>query len=288
MRVAGGLLLVEMLLTSAAPATGHAAGRPVGVERRGPRDGQVRSCCDDRDPRLDRCRGANRRLSRSRSDTRRRVRDRRRLQPVQRSAKAMMAGSAGARTAQERAMRSTRPSPGRTRSRSPGSSGAATCSPGSARIERVKQEQLDGRAATVLTMRPRGGNAIDLAFDDSSHLLVRVQRDASAQHRSPRPTATIAASASAMVPFTIDIEDSGDVQTIHLARYAAGPRGKPSASRHRRRLTTPSSPARRRSRSHGAKLRRRPGDASTATNMISSSTPAATISSLRKSPPSSA
>ena len=90
--------------------------------------------------------------------------------------------------------------------------------PGTARVERLKHEQLDGHAAIVLTMRPRGGNAIDLAFDDSSHLLVRVQR--------ARPLSILTETygdyrrvGKAMVPFTIGIEDSGDVQSIHLARY---------------------------------------------------------------------
>src|SRR4051812_30048813 len=48
--------------------------------------------------------------------------------------------------------------------------------PGSAKIERAKHEAIGGRAATVVTMRPRGGNSVDLAFDNVSHLLVQVQR----------------------------------------------------------------------------------------------------------------
>src|SRR4051812_26157478 len=90
--------------------------------------------------------------------------------------------------------------------------------PGNARIERVKHEAIAGRAATVLTMRPRGGNAIDLAFDDSTHLLVRVQRT--------RPLSIVTETygdyrkvGAAKVPFKIEIEDSGDVQTIHPAGY---------------------------------------------------------------------
>jgi hypothetical protein len=91
---------------------------------------------------------------------------------------------------------------------------------GSARVERVTHEVIDGRRATVLHMRPRGGNAFRLAFDDSSHLLVRVQRD--------RPLSTVTESYSVyrriggiQVPFEIRIEDSGDVQAIHLDRYQA-------------------------------------------------------------------
>jgi hypothetical protein len=88
----------------------------------------------------------------------------------------------------------------------------------SARIERVKREMIGGRAATVLTMRPRGGNSIDLAFDNSSHLLVRVQRI--------RPLSVVTETygdyrrvGDAKVPFKIEIEDSGDIQTIHPTHY---------------------------------------------------------------------
>src|SRR5437763_11924622 len=49
--------------------------------------------------------------------------------------------------------------------------------PGSARVESVSHGKIDGRTATVLAMRPRGGNSIRLAFDDSTHLLVRVERE---------------------------------------------------------------------------------------------------------------
>jgi len=90
--------------------------------------------------------------------------------------------------------------------------------PGSAKIERVKRETIGGRSATVLTMRPRGGNSIDLAFDNKSHLLVRVQRT--------RPLSIVTESygdyrrvGSAKVPFKIEIEDSGDVQSIHPSGY---------------------------------------------------------------------
>jgi len=90
--------------------------------------------------------------------------------------------------------------------------------PGSAHITKVKQETIGGRPATVLTMRPRGGNSIDLAFDNKSHLLVRLQR--------VRPLSIITETygdyrpvGAAKAPFKIEIEDSGDVETIHPARY---------------------------------------------------------------------
>jgi hypothetical protein len=90
--------------------------------------------------------------------------------------------------------------------------------PGSARIERVKHEAIGGRAATILTMRPRGGNSIDLAFDNSTHLLVQARRTrplsiVTETYRDYRPVG------SAKVPFNIAIEDSGDIQTIHPGRY---------------------------------------------------------------------
>ena len=89
--------------------------------------------------------------------------------------------------------------------------------PGSARIERVKRAAVGGRPATVLTMRPRGGNAIDLAFDNQSHLLVR---------STARPLDIVTETYSnyrsvgrAKAPFMIDIEESGDHQLIHPAAY---------------------------------------------------------------------
>jgi hypothetical protein len=90
--------------------------------------------------------------------------------------------------------------------------------PGSARIEAVERETVDGRPATVLTMRPRGGNPVRLAFDNSSHLLVRVQRD--------RPLSTITETYSdyrrvgaRKLPFRIEVEESGDKQDIRVDRY---------------------------------------------------------------------
>src|SRR3954452_8540196 len=41
--------------------------------------------------------------------------------------------------------------------------------PGSASIERVEQEVIGGRPATVLTMRPHRGNPLRLAFDNQTH-----------------------------------------------------------------------------------------------------------------------
>ena len=82
----------------------------------------------------------------------------------------------------------------------------------------MKRDTVGGRAATVLTMRPRGGNSIRLAFDDQSHLLVRSERT--------RPLDIITETYSnyrsvgrAKAPFMIDIEESGDHQLIHPAAY---------------------------------------------------------------------
>ena len=89
---------------------------------------------------------------------------------------------------------------------------------GSARVEGVEHEIIDGKAATVLTMRPPGGNAFRLAFDDNSHLLVRVQRD--------RPLSTVTetygdyrSASGIQAPFAITIDDSGDVTSIHPKQY---------------------------------------------------------------------
>jgi hypothetical protein len=91
--------------------------------------------------------------------------------------------------------------------------------PGRARVEALVHATIDGRPAEILTMVPRGGNSVRLAFDDVSHLLVRVQRD--------RPLSTVTETYkdyrrvdSLRVPFDISIEDGGDVQTIHPSRYA--------------------------------------------------------------------
>lgn len=96
--------------------------------------------------------------------------------------------------------------------------------PGTARIQRSEREVIGGRPATVLTMQPSGGNAIRLAFDDATHLLVRSERI--------RPLDTIIEKYSdyrpvgkAKVPFTIDIEESGDQQLIHVSRYRQIARG---------------------------------------------------------------
>jgi len=91
--------------------------------------------------------------------------------------------------------------------------------PGTARIERVEQETISGRPATVLTMRPRGGNPLRLAFDDQTHLLLQVQRD--------KPLSTITETYSnyrrvgaRSLPFHIETEESGDRQLFRIARYA--------------------------------------------------------------------
>lgn len=90
--------------------------------------------------------------------------------------------------------------------------------PGSARVASLSVEQIDGKPATLLTMRPNGGNPIRLAFDDSSHLLVRVQRD--------KPLSTVTETykdyrrvGKAKEPFDIQIEESGDRQHIRVERY---------------------------------------------------------------------
>src|SRR5580765_4795291 len=43
--------------------------------------------------------------------------------------------------------------------------------PGSARLEGMEHERIGERSATVLALRPPGGNIARLAFDDTSHLL---------------------------------------------------------------------------------------------------------------------
>jgi hypothetical protein len=90
--------------------------------------------------------------------------------------------------------------------------------PGSAPVDKAEQETIDGKPATVLTMRPRGGNAVRLAFDDATHLLVRVQRQ--------RPLNTVTESYSDYrkfggvdMPFAIDVEENGDHKLIHVSAY---------------------------------------------------------------------
>jgi hypothetical protein len=100
--------------------------------------------------------------------------------------------------------------------------------PGSARLEAVAQETIGGQPATVLTLRPPSGNNARLAFDDATHVLVRVQTD--------HPTSTITESysdyrrvGSAMAPFRVGIEESGDLQSIrvnHYTRLAGAARGR--------------------------------------------------------------
>jgi len=90
--------------------------------------------------------------------------------------------------------------------------------PGNTRPESVQHDKIGGKPATILTMRPRGGNAFRLAFDDTSHLLVRVERQ--------RPLSVVTETygdyrrvGGLSLPFKIEVEDSGDVQSIHTARY---------------------------------------------------------------------
>lgn len=89
---------------------------------------------------------------------------------------------------------------------------------GSARVEAVRREKVGGRLATTLVMWPPGGNAIDLTFDNASHLLVRVRR--------VRPLSIVSETyedyrqvGSMHVPFKITIDDQGDIQTIRPGRY---------------------------------------------------------------------
>lgn len=90
--------------------------------------------------------------------------------------------------------------------------------PGSARLDAVTHDTLEGRRVTILTMTPTGGNPVRLAFDDISHFLVRVERN--------RPLDTITERygdyhrvGAAMLPYTIDVEESGDHKLIRMARY---------------------------------------------------------------------
>jgi hypothetical protein len=90
--------------------------------------------------------------------------------------------------------------------------------PNSARVEKLTHETVDGRPATVLTMHPHGGSSVRLAFDDASHLLVRVQRD--------RPLDTVTETygdyrraGGFKAPFHIEIEESGDLEAISIDRY---------------------------------------------------------------------
>jgi hypothetical protein len=97
--------------------------------------------------------------------------------------------------------------------------------PGSARLETRTREQIGDRWATVLTMRPRGGNAVRLAFDEATHLLVRAVWD--------RPFSTITETygdyrsvGGFKMPFKVQIEESGDRAEISIERYS---RLKPSS-----------------------------------------------------------
>lgn len=90
--------------------------------------------------------------------------------------------------------------------------------PGSARLEQVGRADIGGRPATVLTMRPRGGNPVRLAFDDATHLLVQAQWDeltstVTETYSDYQPVAGFKA------PFHIEIEDSGDRTEIIIDRY---------------------------------------------------------------------
>ena len=90
--------------------------------------------------------------------------------------------------------------------------------PGTARIVAVAHEKIGDSTATVLTMRPRGGNPVRLAFDDASHLLVRAQWDKpiSAVTETYRDYRSVGAFKA---PFHVDIEESGERAEISIDRY---------------------------------------------------------------------
>jgi aspartyl protease len=104
--------------------------------------------------------------------------------------------------------------------------------PGTARVEHAAHEKIGGRGATVLTMRPRGGNPVRLAFDDSTHLLVRAQWN--------RPISTVTETygdyrkvGRFKAPFRIEIEESGDRTRIAIRHYARPRRSAAAFARPR-------------------------------------------------------
>lgn len=88
--------------------------------------------------------------------------------------------------------------------------------PRGARILATSSEIIDGHPATILTVQPRGGNPLRLAFDNATHLLVRSERQ--------RPISTIVESYSdyrktggALIPFSSEVQESGDTTVVHLS-----------------------------------------------------------------------
>lgn len=90
--------------------------------------------------------------------------------------------------------------------------------PASARVESVERQMIGGRAATVLTMRPAGGNPVRLGFDDATLLLVQAQWD--------KPISTVTETYSDYrdvggfkAPFHIEMEESGDRSVVSIEQY---------------------------------------------------------------------
>jgi hypothetical protein len=88
--------------------------------------------------------------------------------------------------------------------------------PRGARVLATNSEVVDGHPATIVVIRPPGGNSLRLAFDNATHLLVRSERQ--------RPISTTVESYSdyrtvgrARIPFSSEIQESGDTTVIHLS-----------------------------------------------------------------------
>ena len=98
--------------------------------------------------------------------------------------------------------------------------------PSSARIEGIEHQKIGEQWANVITMRPRNGSPVRLAFDDATHQLVQVQWN--------RPLNTVTETYSDYrpvgrfkMPFHVEIEENGDRMEIAIDRYS---RLKPSAA----------------------------------------------------------
>lgn len=90
--------------------------------------------------------------------------------------------------------------------------------PRSARLERTEHQKMGERFATVLTMRPRGGNPVRLAFDDATHELVQAQWDRSI-HTVTKTFSDYRSVGRLKLPFHTEIEEHGDRTEISIDGY---------------------------------------------------------------------
>ena len=90
---------------------------------------------------------------------------------------------------------------------------------GSGRIEGTAHQVIGDRWATILTMRPRGGNPVRLAFDDATHELLQEQWDRSI-HTVTKTYTDYRTVGRFKMPFHVEIEEEGDRSEISISRYS--------------------------------------------------------------------